>query len=86
MKKDKFLFRKNKKWLAMKLGIPENQIPGKNLSSKRIKYKNNVYDMMNIHDAMTLYNCITGEHEVLIDYREYARLLKERRKKHDTEE
>ena len=80
------LCTQNKMWLAMKLGISLNQIPGKNISLSKIKYKNNVYDMMNIQDAMALYNCITGEHEVLIDYREYARLLKERRKKHDTEE
>ena len=86
MTKDKFLFRKNKIWLAMKLGVPTHQLPGKNLSSRLIKYKNNVYDMMNIHDAMELYNCITGKNEVLIDYREYAKILKERRKKNDKEE
>ena len=85
-KRREYLFRKNKEWLARKLNVRFEDLPVRHIrGTSRARYKNNIYDLYNIHEVMALYNHITGKHEVLIDWRDYARILKERREKHDSE-
>lgn len=82
-----FLFHKNKRWLARKLNVRVSDLPVKHIKgTSRARYKNNIYDLYNIHEVMALYNQITGKNEVLIHWRDYARILKERREKNDSEE
>lgn len=84
-KKREYLFHKNKEWLARKLNVRYGDLPVRHIKgSSRAIYKNNIYDLYNIHEVMALYNHITGKHEVLIDWRDYARILKERREKNDS--
>lgn len=84
--KKEFLFYKNKEWLARKLNVRVSDLPVRHIRGTSLaRYQNNIYDLYNIHDVMALYNCITGKHEVLIHWRDYARILKERREKNDLE-
>lgn len=50
------------------------------------RYYNGItYDMRKGEDAVALYNAITGKNEPCITAEEYARRLKERKMKHETE-